>query len=138
MESIEERFIRTHGCGTLRASNVGEKVSILGWVSKKRNLGSLLFLDIRDRTGYVQVCAETDSIEIPELRNEYVVEISGTVVKKDVPNKNLATGEIEIVADKIKVINTANQPPISTQEVTDANEDIRLKYRYYKGAFAHA
>ena len=130
MESIEERFIRTHGCGTLRASNVGEKVSILGWVSKKRNLGSLLFLDIRDRTGYVQVCAETDSIEIPELRNEYVVEISGTVVKKDVPNKNLATGEIEIVADKIKVINTANQPPISTQEVTDANEDIRLKYRY--------
>lgn len=130
MESIEERFIRTHGCGTLRASNVEEKVSILGWVSKKRNLGSLLFLDIRDRTGYVQVCAETDSIEIPELRNEYVVEISGTVVKKDVPNKNLATGEIEIVADKIKVINTANQPPISTQEVTDANEDIRLKYRY--------
>ncbi len=130
MESIEEKFVRTHGCGTLRASNVGEKVSILGWVSKKRNLGSLLFLDIRDRTGYVQVCAETDSIEIPELRNEYVVEISGTVAKKDVPNKNLPTGEIEIVADKIKVINTANQPPISTQEVTDANEDIRLKYRY--------
>ena len=130
MEYIEEKFIRTHGCGTLRLANVNEKVSILGWVSKKRNLGSLLFLDIRDRTGYVQVCAKTDEIEIPELRNEYVVEISGTVVKKDVPNKNLATGEIEIVADKIKVINTANQPPISTQEVTDANEDIRLKYRY--------
>ncbi|MBP5694052.1 MAG: aspartate--tRNA ligase, partial [Bacilli bacterium] len=130
MESIEEKFVRTHGCGTLRVDNVGQKVSILGWVSKKRNLGSLLFLDIRDRTGYVQVCVETDSIDVPELRNEYVVEISGVVKKKDVPNKNLATGEIEIVADAIKVINTANQPPISTQEVTDANEDIRLKYRY--------
>ena len=130
VKAKEEKFLRTHGCGTLRIENIGEKVSILGWVSKKRNLGSLLFLDIRDRTGYVQVCAETDSIEIPELRNEYVVEISGTVTKKDVPNKNLATGEIEIVADKIKVINTANQPPISTQEITDANEDIRLKYRY--------
>ena len=130
MESVEERFNRTDYCGNLRLKDVGRKVSLLGWVSKKRNLGSLLFIDLRDREGYIQVCVKTDEIELPDIRNEYILEIEGIVSKKDVPNKNLATGEVEVVASKIKVINTALQPPISTQEVTDANEDIRLKYRY--------
>ncbi len=130
MESIEERFNRTDYCGNLRLKDVGRKVSLLGWVSKKRNLGSLLFIDLRDREGYIQICVKTDEIELPDIRNEYILEVEGVVSKKDVPNKNLATGEVEVVASKIKVINTAMQPPISTQEVTDANEDIRLKYRY--------
>lgn len=130
MESVEERFNRTDYCGNLRLKDVGRKVSLLGWVSKKRNLGSLLFIDLRDREGYIQVCVKTDKIELPDIRNEYILEVEGIVSKKDVPNKNLATGEVEVVASKIKVINTALQPPISTQEVTDANEDIRLKYRY--------
>ena len=130
MESVEERFNRTDYCGNLRLKDVGRKVSLLGWVSKKRNLGSLLFIDLRDREGYVQICVKTDEIDLPDIRNEYVLEVEGEVSKKDVPNKNLATGEIEVVASKIKVINTALQPPISTQEVTDANDDIRLKYRY--------
>ena len=130
MESVEERFNRTDYCGNLRLKDVGRKVSLLGWVSKKRNLGSLLFIDLRDREGYIQICVKTDEIELPDIRNEYIVEVEGVVSKKDVPNKNLATGEVEVVASKIKVINTALQPPISTQEVTDANEDIRLKYRY--------
>ena len=130
MESVEERFNRTDYCGNLRLKDVGRKVSLLGWVSKKRNLGSLLFIDLRDREGYIQICVKTDEIEIPDIRNEYILEVEGVVSKKDVPNKNLATGEVEVVASKIKVINTALQPPISTQEVTDANEDIRLKYRY--------
>ncbi len=130
MESIEERFNRTDYCGNLRLKDVGRKVSLLGWVSKKRNLGSLLFIDLRDREGYIQICLKTDEIELPDIRNEYILEVEGVVSKKDVPNKNLATGEVEVVASKIKVINTAMQPPISTQEVTDANEDIRLKYRY--------
>ena len=130
MESVEERFNRTDYCGNLRLKDVGRKVSLLGWVSKKRNLGSLLFIDLRDREGYIQVCVKTDEIELPDIRNEYILEVEGIVSKKDVPNKNLATGEVEVVASKIKVINTALQPPISTQEVTDANEDIRLKYRY--------
>ena len=130
MESVEERFNRTDYCGNLRLKDVGRKVSLLGWVSKKRNLGSLLFIDLRDREGYIQICAKTDEIELPDIRNEYILEVEGVVSKKDVPNKNLATGEVEVVASKIKVINTALQPPISTQEVTDANEDIRLKYRY--------
>ena len=130
MESVEERFNRTDYCGNLRLKDVGRKVSLLGWVSRKRNLGSLLFIDLRDREGYVQICVKTDEIDLPDIRNEYVLEVEGEVSKKDVPNKNLATGEIEVVASKIKVINTALQPPISTQEVTDANDDIRLKYRY--------
>ena len=130
MESVEERFNRTDYCGNLRLKDVGRKVSLLGWVSKKRNLGSLLFIDLRDREGYIQICVKTDEMELPDIRNEYILEVEGVVSKKDVPNKNLATGEVEVVASKIKVINTALQPPISTQEVTDANEDIRLKYRY--------
>lgn len=130
MESVEERFNRTDYCGNLRLKDVGRKVSLLGWVSKKRNLGSLLFIDLRDREGYIQICVKTDEIELPDIRNEYILEVEGIVSKKDVPNKNFATGEVEVVASKIKVINTALQPPISTQEVTDANEDIRLKYRY--------
>ena len=130
MERVEERFDRTDYCGSLRLSDVGRKVTVLGWVSKKRNLGSLLFIDLRDRGGYVQICVKTDSIDVPEIRNEYILQVEGVVAKKDVPNKNLATGEIEIIAETIKVINSATQPPISTQEITDANEDIRLKYRY--------
>lgn len=130
MEAMEEKFTRTDYCGNFRLKDVGREASVLGWVSKKRNLGSLLFIDLRDREGYVQICAKTDEIEIPEIRNEYVLEVKGIVTKKDNPNPNLPTGEIEIVASEIKVINTAKQPPISTQEVTDANEDIRLKYRY--------
>lgn len=130
MESVEERFNRTDYCGNLRLKDVGRKVSLLGWVSKKRNLGSLLFIDLRDREGYIQICVKTDEIELPDIRNQYILEVEGVVTKKDVPNKNLATGDVEVVASKIKVINTALQPPISTQEVTDANEDIRLKYRY--------
>ena len=130
MKSVEERFNRTDYCGNLRLKDVGRKVSLLGWVSKKRNLGSLLFIDLRDREGYIQICVKTDEIELPDIRNEYILEVEGVVSKKDVPNKNLATGEVEVLASTIKVINTALQPPISTQEVTDANEDIRLKYRY--------
>lgn len=130
MEAMEEKFTRTDYCGNFRLKDVGREVSVLGWVSKKRNLGSLLFIDLRDREGYIQICAKTDEIEIPEIRNEYVLEVKGIVTKKDNPNPNLPTGEIEIAASEIKVINTAKQPPISTQEVTDANEDIRLKYRY--------
>ena len=130
MERVEERFDRTDYCGSLRLSDVGRKVTVLGWVSKKRNLGSLLFIDLRDRGGYVQICVKTDSIDVPEIRNEYILQVEGVVAKKDVPNKNLATGEIEIIANTIRVINSATQPPISTQEITDANEDIRLKYRY--------
>lgn len=130
MENVEKIFKRTNYCGSLRLSDVGKEVSVIGWVSKRRNLGSLIFVDLRDREGYVQICIKPDEIDVPDIRNEYILGITGIVAKKDVPNKNLPTGEIEIDAKSIEVINTANQPPIPTSEVTDANEDIRLKYRY--------
>ena len=125
-----EEFKRTHHCGELRKTNLGEKVSIIGWVSKRRNLGSILFIDLRDRYGIVQVLVKTDEIEVPEIRNEYILQIEGKVSLKEVANPNLATGEIEVIASKINVINKSENPPILIQEETDALEDIRLKYRY--------
>ncbi len=125
-----EEYKRSHHCGELRLSDVGKEVDILGWVAKRRNLGSLLFIDLRDRWGIVQVTIKTDDIEIPDIRNEYVISVHGVVTKKDQPNKNLATGEIEVVASSVKIINTAAQPPIIVADDTDALEDVRLKYRY--------
>ena len=125
-----EEFKRTHHCGELRKTNLGEEVSIIGWVSKRRNLGSILFIDLRDRYGIVQVLVKTDEIEVPEIRNEYILQIEGKVSLKEVANSNLATGEIEVIASKINVINKSENPPILIQEETDALEDIRLKYRY--------
>ena len=125
-----EEFKRTHHCGELRKTNLGEEVNIIGWVSKRRNLGSILFIDLRDRYGIVQVLVKTDEIEVPEIRNEYILQIEGKVSLKEVANPNLATGEIEVIASKINVINKSENPPILIQEETDALEDIRLKYRY--------
>lgn len=125
-----EEFKRTHHCGELRKTNLGEEVSIIGWVSKRRNLGSILFIDLRDRYGIVQVLVKIDKIEVPEIRNEYILQIEGKVSLKEVANPNLATGEIEVIASKINVINKSENPPILIQEETDALEDIRLKYRY--------
>ena len=125
-----EEYKRSHHCGELRLSDVGKEVDILGWVAKRRNLGSLLFIDLRDRWGIVQVTIKTDDIEVPDIRNEYVISVHGVVTKKDQPNKNLATGEIEVVASEVKIINTAAQPPIIVADDTDALEDVRLKYRY--------
>ena len=125
-----EEFKRTHHCGELRKTNLDEEVSIIGWVSKRRNLGSILFIDLRDRYGIVQVLVKTDEIKVPEIRNEYILQIEGKVSLKEVANPNLATGEIEVIASKINVINKSENPPILIQEETDALEDIRLKYRY--------
>ncbi len=125
-----EEYKRTNHCGELRLSDVGKEVDLLGWVAKKRNLGSLVFIDLRDRWGIVQVTVQTDKVTLPDIRNEYVIGVHGTVNKKAEPNKNLATGEVEVVASEIKIINTAEQPPFIIADDTDALEDIRLKYRY--------
>src|SRR5574344_1595130 len=125
-----EEYKRTHHCGELRLSDVNKEVDLLGWVAKKRNLGSLVFIDLRDRWGIVQITVQTDKVTLPDIRNEYVIGVHGTVNKKAEPNKNLATGEVEVVASEIKIINTAEQPPFIIADDTDALEDIRLKYRY--------
>ena len=121
---------RTRYNGTLTILDLGLEVELVGWVAKKRNLGSLLFIDLRDRTGLVQVTLKSDEIEVPEIRNEYVIKVKGVVAKKDVANKNLKTGEIEVLATSIELINKAKNPPIIIADATDALEDTRLKYRY--------
>jgi len=121
---------RTRYNGTLTLADEGKQVKLVGWVSKKRNLGSLLFIDLRDRSGIVQVTVKTDELAVPEIRNEFVISVKGIVSKKDVANPNLKTGEVEISATAIEVINKAKNPPIIIADTTDALEDTRLKYRY--------
>lgn len=113
----------------LSLDNVGQQVNLVGWVSKKRNLGSLVFIDLRDRSGIIQILVN-DATNLPDIRNEYVISVKGVVRKKDNPNKSLKTGDIEIEADEIKVINTAKTTPLIIADETDALEEVRLKYRY--------
>ncbi len=120
---------RTNYNGELRASDAGKKVTLVGWVSNRRNLGSLLFIDLRDNTGIVQLIA-LDPEKIPDVRNEYVVQVKGSVRKKEVPNPKIPTGEIEVVIEDLKVINKADNPPFIIADKTDALEDTRLEYRY--------
>lgn len=120
---------RTHRNADLTIKNLGEKVTLIGWVSKKRNLGSIVFIDLRDRSGIVQLLVNDDG-NLPEIRNEYILQVKGTVIKRDTPNPNLKTGEIEINVEDLKVVNTALTTPLIIQDKTDALEDTRLKYRY--------
>ncbi len=113
----------------LSLDNVGQKVSLVGWVAKKRNLGSLVFIDLRDRSGIIQLTVQ-EGVEIPDIRNEYVISVQGKVAKKDVPNKNLKTGDIEVIVSKIEVLSKAKPTPMIIADETDALEDLRLKYRY--------
>lgn len=120
---------RTNYNGELRLANVGEEVTLVGWVSTRRNLGSILFIDLRDNTGIVQLCVE-DPSKVPDVRNEYVVQVEGIVRKKDVPNPKLPSGDIEVLVKDMKVINKAENPPFIIADKTDALEDTRLEYRY--------
>ena len=113
----------------LSLDNVGQNVSLVGWVAKKRNLGSLVFIDLRDRSGIIQLTVQEGS-KIPDIRNEYVISVQGKVAKKDVPNKNLKTGDIEVIVSKIEVLSKAKPTPMIIADETDALEDLRLKYRY--------
>lgn len=120
---------RTMGNGELRLANVGQEVTLLGWVANRRNLGGLLFIDLRDSTGVVQLtCLHPE--QVPEVKSEYVIEAKGKVAKKENPNKNLPTGEVEVIVDSIKVINKAELTPFIIADQTDALEDTRLQYRY--------
>ena len=120
---------RTNYNGELRLANVGEEVTLVGWVSTRRNLGSILFIDLRDNTGIVQLCVE-DPNKVPDVRNEYVIQVEGVVRKKDVPNPKLPSGDIEVLVKDMKVINKAENPPFIIADKTDALEDTRLEYRY--------
>ena len=120
---------RSHYSNELGLANVGEKVTLIGWVSKRRNLGSLLFIDLRDRYGLIQIVVN-DNVEIPDIRNEYVIQVKGEVAKRAVANPKLKSGEIEVIASEVVLLNTAKTTPLIIADETDALEDTRLKYRY--------
>lgn len=130
---IEKRNMmkRTHNNGELRIQNVNESVTLLGWVAKRRNFGSLVFIDLRDREGITQLVFDEALTEaISEVRNEYVLMVQGIVVERKDKNPKLATGDIEIQVSDVKIINSAKTTPIIIADETDALEDTRLKYRY--------
>src|ERR1700720_4653598 len=124
-------------CGTLRASDAGKKAILMGWVNRRRDLGNLIFVDVRDRSGVTQVVfseeANTTLHERAELlRNEFVIAVIGTVKLRDpnTINKNIPTGEVELVADELRILNEAKQPPFLPGDTALTNEELRLKYRY--------
>lgn len=122
---------KTHNNGELRLSNVGGSVTLCGWVAKRRNFGALVFIDLRDRSGITQLVFDEEmSKKIMEVRNEYVLQVSGTVVERKDKNPKLPTGEIEISVSDVVIINKAKTTPIIVADETDALEDTRLKYRY--------
>lgn len=120
---------RTDYNGELRLKDVGREVTLFGWVSTRRNLGSLLFIDLRDSTGIVQLNVP-DPSKVPDVRNEYVLRVKGTVTKKEVPNPKLPTGEVEVLVSELTVLNKAENPPFIIADETDALEETRLPYRY--------
>ena len=126
---------RTHTCGALRPSDVGARAVLLGWVHRVRDLGGLLFLDVRDRHGITQVMVPSDSpvmAEAKKLRSEYVVAVIGPVRRRDADtvNPKLETGEVEVVAHEIRLLNEARTPPFSIADDSTVSEDVRLRYRY--------
>ena len=128
---------RTHMCGALRSSDAGKKAVLMGWVNKRRDHGSLLFIDLRDRTGITQVVFNADrDAAIHEkagtLRNEYVIAVIGTVKLRDANtiNPNMPTGEVELVAEELRILNESKLPPFLPSDTALTNEETRLKYRY--------
>ena len=122
---------RTHNNGELRLQDVNSEVTLCGWVAKRRNFGALVFIDLRDRYGITQLVFNEDiATQISDVRNEYVLQVKGTVVERKDKNPKLATGEIEVVVREVKIVNTAITTPMIIVDETDALEDTRLKYRY--------
>jgi len=118
---------------TLSIKNVGEELTVYGWVSKKRNLGNLIFVDLRDRSGIVQLSFKSGSKSYDvanSLRNEYVIKAKGKVVERESKNPNLETGDIEINVEELEILNTSSELPFEISDNTTALEDTRLKYRY--------
>lgn len=117
---------RTNTCGELHISDVGKRVTLAGWVQKVRNLGSMTFVDLRDRYGITQLVLEDDQ----PLGREYVIQAEGTVIERESKNAKIPTGDIEIKVDRINILNKSEVPPFTIEENSDGGDDIRAKYRY--------
>ena len=128
---------RSHRCTEVSSANIGEKVTVMGWVAKSRNKGGIIFVDLRDRSGILQVIFEESQCgaecfeKAGKLRSEFVAAIEGTVCKRaGAVNENLATGDIEVVASSLRILSEAETPPFPIEENSKTKEEIRLKYRY--------
>lgn len=122
---------RTHNNGELRIEHVGQVVELKGWVAKKRNLGALVFIDLRDRYGITQIIVNENMEDIArKIKNEYIIYVKGTVIERSSKNPHMPTGDIEIEAQELKIINSASLPPIIVADETDALEETRMQYRY--------
>lgn len=127
---------RTHRCTEVTAQNVGESVTVMGWVQKSRNKGGIIFLDLRDRSGILQIIFEESEIgtegyeKACKLRSEFVIAVKGNVVNRSAVNENIATGDIEIRATELRILSEAETPPFPIEEESKTKEDLRLKYRY--------
>ncbi len=128
---------RTHRCGELSAANVGETVTVMGWVAKQRNKGGIIFVDLRDRSGILQIIFEEGDVgeegfaKAGRLRSEFVAAVVGRVERRaGAVNENLATGEIEVRAQSVRILSEALTPPFPIEEDSKTKEELRLKYRY--------
>ena len=128
---------RTHRCGELSAKNIGETVTVMGWVQKQRNKGGIIFVDMRDRAGILQVifqesdCGAESFAKAEKLRSEFVIAVVGRVEKREAAaNENLATGEIEVRAEQVRILSEAETPPFPIEAESKTKEELRLKYRY--------
>ncbi len=128
-------MFRTHTCGELKIDSVGKAVVLAGWVQRSRDLGGMTFIDLRDRYGITQLAFNVDqnpslAQQAGKLGREYVIQVSGTVVERSSKNKNMPTGDIELVVDKLEILNAAKLPPFTIEDVTDGGDEIRMQYRY--------
>lgn len=126
---------RSHRCTEVSNQNIGESVTVMGWVQKRRNLGSLIFIDLRDRTGILQLVFDENDGEVfekaKELRSEFVIAAEGKVRKRDgAVNEELATGDIEVTVDTLKILSESETPPFPVEDDVNTREDLRLQYRY--------
>ena len=128
---------RTHRCTEVSSANIGEKVTVMGWVQKRRNLGSLIFIDLRDRSGILQLVFDEPKVgsegfaKAGTLRSEFVIAVEGTVQKRSAAvNENLKTGDIEVIAESIRILSESQTPPFQIEENSQTKDEIRLKYRY--------
>ncbi|WP_417942915.1 aspartate--tRNA ligase [Flavobacterium sp. RS13.1] len=127
---------RSHNCGELNASNINTEVTLAGWVQKSRDKGFMNWVDLRDRYGITQLIFDESRTDITvfelakTLGREFVIQVKGTVIEREAKNKNIPTGEIEILVSELTILNTALTPPFTIEDETDGGEDIRMKYRY--------
>ena len=126
---------RTHTCGELNLSNLGQEVILSGWVQKSRDLGGTTFIDVRDRYGLTQLVVNTDDADdlrakVKDLGREFVIKVTGTVVERSNKNPKISTGEIEIKVSDLEVLNAAKLPPFMIEDETDGGDELRMRYRY--------